>query len=320
MKNWTAQSQRWEELSSQESDCSTPPSLLQRNNVSLCKPIATYFTLYPQLQHQLWTEPSARRIDTGLLIICTSLTGGTWAKWSVDSAWSSLLELERERWGVGDSFRQLHCVFNAFQGRKNEIVLIIFISKLLARTNISSGVITINVSDKAWVSLQTLLFHSRAEINDFHFSIFWKIIKTHKKQVINVLQQPVPSSTIWFCPTTCQNPKTLRNLFRYQTKKAARFHVVAGNNKSFAVLLEKCLLLKLCPDEPVHFLLVYICWPRSPTWDKTRQLTIVRLTEHMFNSSNQTNENRWKRRSPGNLFLSFVPLKGAERDVLYVVC
>lgn len=76
---------------------------------------------------------------------------------------------ERERWGVGGSFRQLHCVFNAFQGRKKEILLIIFISKLLARANTSSGVITINVSDKAWVSLQTLLFHSRAEINDFHF-------------------------------------------------------------------------------------------------------------------------------------------------------
>lgn len=45
VKNWTAQAQGWEELRSQESDCSTPPSLLQRNNVSPCKTTTRYLVL-----------------------------------------------------------------------------------------------------------------------------------------------------------------------------------------------------------------------------------------------------------------------------------
>lgn len=113
--------------------------------------------------------------------------------------------------------------------------------------------------------------------------------------MINVLQQLVPSSTIWFCPTTCQNPKILCNLFRYQTKKAARFHVVL------------CLCSSAWKMSTTEAMSRWACWfsvYQPGTRPDNCQLTIVRLTEHMFNSSNQTNENKWKRRSPGNLALS----------------
>lgn len=67
VKNWTAQSQRWEELSSQESDCSTPPSLLQRSSATPCKGWLHTPQRCPR-SSTVDRMPTVRKIDTWLLI------------------------------------------------------------------------------------------------------------------------------------------------------------------------------------------------------------------------------------------------------------
>lgn len=98
MKNWTAQSQRWEELSSQESDCSTPPSLLQRSSATPCKGWLHTPQRCPR-SSTVDRMPTVRKIDTWLLI-------DTYGSFRGHSQWIQL----------GFPMREPEAVLNNFNG------------------------------------------------------------------------------------------------------------------------------------------------------------------------------------------------------------